>query len=359
MPHALRQILDALLEGIVLVDEWGIVRQMNDEACRILETSADAVVGRPVEELQGAEHAVARLVRTSLDTARACAESDQRIERRRDDDVVVDVSASPIFDDLGNLDGAALVLRDRTLRSAIEADVTERERLDWSGRIALGIAHEVKNPLGGIRGAGEILAARAPDPKTKQTAELIVREVDRIAKLVDDFMVLARDEKLSLEEVNVHRVLDEVLDVLAHDTLSTPSRLVRAFDPSLPDIPADRERLLQVFLNLARNALQAMAPDGGTLTVTTRTSLDQRLVAADGSPVPTLAVEFLDSGPGIPPEVLDKLPTPFFTTRKDGTGLGLALADHWVTRHGGRLRLRNAPEGGVLARVSLPMRRPA
>jgi two-component system nitrogen regulation sensor histidine kinase GlnL len=350
-------ILDALLDGVLILDEWGIVRRVNDEACRILESSPDALVDQPVEQIHGEDHALARLTRKALDTARAAIQADVQIERRLESDVAVDLSAAPVFDEQGNVDNVLVVLRDRTLRSAIEEDVAERQRLDWSGRIALGIAHEVKNPLGGIRGAGELIARRAQTEKTRTTAELIVREVDRIARLVDDFMVLARDEELHLADTNIHQVLDEALDVLAHDAMSQPSTVKRVYDPSIPNLPADPPRLLQVFLNLGRNALEAMAPEGGQLTVTTRMSLEQRITAPDGSPIPTLCVEFLDAGPGIADEVMDKVTTPFFTTRKEGTGLGLPLADHWVTRHGGRLRLKNAATGGTAARVYLPLRR--
>ena len=167
-------------------------------------------------------------LRKAIDTARAALQADVRIERRLEDDVAVDLSAAPVFDEQGNVDSVLVVLRDRTLRSAIEEDATERDRLDWSARIALGIAHEVKNPLGGIRGAGELIARRAQTEKTRTTAELIVREVDRIARLVDDFMVLARDEELHFEETNIHQVLDEALDVLAHDAMSEPSTVKRA-----------------------------------------------------------------------------------------------------------------------------------
>jgi two-component system nitrogen regulation sensor histidine kinase GlnL len=354
----LGHILDAFLDGVIVVDEWGIVRQLNDAACRILEASADAVVGHPVDDVHGSEHPLGRHARHAIQTARASVESEVRVERRLEEDVLVDVSAAPIFDDLGNVDGALLVLRDRTLRSAIEADAAERERLDWSARIALGIAHEVKNPLGGIRGAGELLAGRATDAKTRRTAELIVREVDRIAKLVEDFMVLARDEEPRTGAVNVHLVLDEVLDLLSHDSVAAPSRGERFFDPSIPELPGDRERLAQIFHNIARNAFEAMLPEGGTLEVTTRMSLSRRLSTAQGAPVATVAIGFRDTGPGIPAEVMGKVATPFFTTRKDGTGLGLPLADHWVTRHDGRLRIQSRPGSGVSVTVYLPLRRP-
>ncbi len=352
-----RNLLDALMDGVVVVDEWSIVRQFNDASCRILETSCEAVIGRPIEELHGADHAIARLARTAIETARGAVESDQRVERKVEGDIVVDVSASPIFDDLGNVDGALVMLGDRTVRREIEADAAERDRLDWSGRIALGIAHEVKNPLGGIRGAGELLAQRAGDDKTRETAQLIVREVDRIANLVNDFMVLARDEEIRVADVNLHQVLDGVLDLVGHDAVATACQVVRQYDPSIPELPGDAQRLAQVFHNLARNALEAMHPDGGTLTVSTRMALAHRLTGQDGSPAPTVAVGFSDTGPGIPHEAMDKVVTPFFTTRKKGTGLGMPLADHWVTRHGGRLRVESPPGEGACVTVYMPLRR--
>ncbi|MFI5217795.1 MAG: nitrogen regulation protein NR(II), partial [Candidatus Limnocylindria bacterium] len=197
---------------------------------------------------------------------------------------------------------------------------------------------------------------RASDAKTLDAAELIVREVDRIATLVDDLMVFSRGEDLRLAPVNIHFVLDGVLDLLAMDPLGSRVRVERRFDPSIPELMADSDRLTQVFLNLARNALQAMEK-GGELRITTRMSLDHHLFQAGGEHVPTLLVEVKDDGAGIPPALLERLATPFFTTRPGGTGLGLAVSRHWIARHGGTLRLESAPGEGTSVRVALPLRR--
>ena len=132
----------------------------------------------------------------------------------------------------------------------------------------------------------------------------------------------------------------------------------RAYDPSLPEFEADASRLTQVFLNVIRNACQAMESGGGELRVETRTALDQRLAGPDGSQLPTLLVTVTDDGPGMPADTLARLGTPFFTTRKEGTGLGIAVARHWVTRHGGMLHIESEPGLGTSARISLPLRRP-
>lgn len=353
MPRDLRQVLDAVLTGLVVLDGEGAVEEVSSEACRIVESSPDALVGMPVERLLGAHHATAKLARSVLATGRPAIEADQRVERRHDTDLIVDVAASPLFDAEGRLDGVVLVLRDRTIHAALRAVVTERERLESFGRIAAGIAHELKNPLGGIRGAAELLAARAEGGKARETATLIVREVDRIAALVDDLMVFARGDQLRLEKLNVHQVLDEVLDLLAHDPLARRARVRRHFDPSLPELLADRNRLTQVLLNLARNALQAMEARGGTLEIRTRVCFDHHLLAR-GHGRRAVTIEVADTGPGIPEELLEKVATPLFTTRAGGTGLGLPLAEHWVARHGGSLQIESRAGEGTRVHVTLP-----
>lgn len=350
------RVLDAVLDGIVVADAEGRVEFVNAEACRILETSAAAAIGAPLERLTAPNPALARLARSVLASSRACIESEQSVQRRLDGDAVVDVAASPLIEDDGQRGGIVLVLRDRTIQRGLQQQLGELERLSAFGHMAAGIAHEVKNPLGGIRGAAEIVASRAPDAKTRDAAELIVREVGRIASLVDELAVFTRAEDVRFAPVNIHRVLDEVLELLSMDALASGVQLERHFDPSIPELLADADRLIQVFLNLGRNALQVLEGKG-TLAIETRMSLDHRFALESGEPGPTLLVTVGDDGPGMPAEVLERLATPLFTTRPDGTGLGLAVARHWVARHGGTLQVESAPDQGTRVLVSLPMRR--
>jgi two-component system nitrogen regulation sensor histidine kinase GlnL len=350
-------VLDSVLAGVLVLDEDGRVEFVNTAACRILEISDESARGVPVEKLIGPAHAVARLARAVLASGGSAIENACTVERRFSPGLSVDVAASPLFDAAGQIDGAAVLLRDSTLRQSLQDLVSEREALSAFGRIASGVAHEVKNPLGGIRGAAEILASRAADAKTLDAAELIVREVDRITALLDDLMVFTHGE-LRLAAVNVHRVLDNVLALAAHDRLAQGVEIRRVYDPSIPEIEADADRLTQVLLNLVRNALQAMEGRGGALTVTTRMTAGHRLRAPSGEQVPGLAIEVGDTGPGIAADVQSKLATPFFTTRAGGTGLGLALSRHWVARHGGTLHLESALGEGTRVRVVLPVRWP-
>jgi two-component system nitrogen regulation sensor histidine kinase GlnL len=331
----------------------GCVELVNTEACRMLETSAEFAAGLPLARVAGS--GFEELARSVLALGRPAVQDDRALARRFSPDLIVDVAASPLWGEQREAPtGVVLALRDRTIHRALAERATERDRLSAYGTIAAGIAHEVKNPLGGIRGAAEILASRTSDAKSRETAELIVREVDRIRALVDDLLVFHQRDALKLGPNNIHQLLDQVLELLSMDPLAAGVKLERSFDPSIPELCADPSRLTQVFLNLGRNALQAL--DGeGTLLVETRMALDQRLPSARGASLPTVAITVADDGPGIEPDVFEQLSTPFFTTRAGGTGLGLAVSRHWVARHGGALRLESEPGFGTRARVFLPI----
>jgi len=345
----LEDVLEAMLPGVVVADRRGVVEELNSVACRMLEHSREAVAGRPVEELVTADHPIARLARQALASGAAVSAQGRRIERRRDA-LVVDVSAAPLFSAAGALGGVVVLLQSGAAQQP-------GERFLSLGRIAAGLAHEVRNPLGGIRGAGELIAMRAADAKTRAAAEIIVAESTRIAALVDDFMVFARGDRLRLAPINLHRLLDGVLELLSHDPLGAAVQVKRNYDASLPELLADGDRLRQVFLNLARNALQAMAQNGGELSVRTGMSPGRRIALQRGRPLPTLAVWVEDTGHGMSEEELREARTPFFTTRGQGAGLGLAVAEYWVAQHQGDLQLQSTKGVGTRARVTLPLRR--
>jgi two-component system nitrogen regulation sensor histidine kinase GlnL len=355
--HDLQHILDGLREGIIVLDRTGSIERINPEACRLLGFSADAAMGSTLATLLGADHPISLSADKTLQHGKTSVQDDLLLSRPLSDDTLVDLATSPLQAEDHAFTGALVSLRDRNIHAQLAERVSKRERLEAFGDIASGIAHEVKNPLGGIRGAAELIGIRADQPKIKQTAALIVREVDRIANLVDELMVFGRGDKLNLESVNLHQVLDEMLELLSHDPLAEKIKIVLMYDPSIPEIMADGSRLKQVFLNIARNALQAMEPGEGTLEIRTRIPVDQRLPMKNGGSSPTALISFKDNGPGIPQESLAHLFTPFYTTRIQGTGLGLPVAGHWVTLHSGTLHIDNNTDQGATVKIALPLRR--
>lgn len=352
----LSRILDAMLDGVIVLDPTGAIERINDEACRVLECSAETATGKPLGEFAGPDHPMVAVARQVQRTRQPLMEDDVPLARRFSSPAEIDVAVSPIPEEPGEHGGGVVVvLRDRTIGNTLREQASQLEQLVRYGHIAAGIAHEVKNPLGGIRGAAELLEQRADDDRTRRTAQVIVREVDRITGLVDELMVFARGETLRFSPLNLHRLIDEVLELVAAEPLAATVAFERIFDPSIPELTGDGARLTQVFLNLVRNAVQALDGRGGRLEITTRMKLQHRLVGADGRPVPTVEVTFRDDGPGIAPEIFDRLATPFFTTRPDGTGLGLAVSRHWLSLHGGRLGIEANPTGGACFRITLPL----
>jgi two-component system nitrogen regulation sensor histidine kinase GlnL len=353
----LQSLLDALVDGVLLVDPMGRIRRVNAGACRMLETSEEAAYGRTLHDLLGPSHPLVPLCDQVMASGQPLVEDGLPIQRRYGDEVEISVSLSCIDEPDG---GRALVavLRDLTIFNSLHEQVSHEEQLISYGHIAAGIAHEVKNPLGGIRGAAELLHGWSEgNDRAQRTSDMIVREVDRITALVEELMVFARGETLDVERMNIHQLLDEVVHLVEHDPAAGSIRFERSFDPSIPEIEADHARLTQVFLNLARNAVQALSDQdaGGTLEITTRMIIEHRLIGRDGKPVLTVQISLRDTGPGIPPDTLARLATPFFTTKPKGTGLGLAVSQHWVKQHAGRLRIESEPGLGTTVHVELPI----
>ena len=351
----LHDVLDAILDGVIALSPHGEIRWLNEQASQILGTSPETGVGQRLGQLLGNPHAVLNLIATVQSTGRPIVEDEVSLSRPFGMDRVVSVSVSPLATSGNDKPGTVVVLRDRTAFVDLLDDAAQRDRLASYGQIAAGIAHEVKNPLGGIRGAAELLERRVDDEGSRNTAKLIVREVDRIASLVDELMVFAKGEVLDRNFVNLHRLLDEVVELVQTESAAQGVVFERVYDPSIPEIPGDADRLKQVFLNLIQNAVQAMENGGGKLTLSTGMALENRLKGEDGHPRPTVVICFEDEGPGISPDIQQHLSTPFFTTKVNGTGLGLAVSRHWITRHGGRLKIDASHEGGGRVRVKLPL----
>ncbi len=352
----LQVIFDALLEGVIVLDDDDRIEFLNTEAARLLGGRGEVPQGKRLGEALDQDHPICQIVERVRRSGRASIHDEVEFPRRLASSIPVDVSASILGEYPDRPNAIAIEMRDRSAARSLREEISERERQESYGHIAAGIAHEVKNPLGGIRGAAELLQLSASDDRGRKTAALIVSEVDRISGLVDELMIFARGDELELANVNIHRPLDSLLDLLALERGYESIEIERVYDPSLPELEADQARLQQVFLNLAKNAMQAMEETGGKLTLSTGMTLENRLVGQDGRAQPTLEIVIEDDGPGIPEEIQHRLATPFFTTKRKGTGLGLAVARHWIRRHGGRLRIESAPGEGTRVAVDLPLR---
>jgi two-component system nitrogen regulation sensor histidine kinase GlnL len=217
------------------------------------------------------------------------------------------------------------------------------------------LAHEVKNPLSGIRGAAQLLDDNVSSADDRQLTQLIVDETDRICALVDRMEVFSDSRPLERGAVNIHQVLEHVRRV-AQNGFARRVRITERYDPSLPPVLGNRDQLVQVFLNLIKNAAEAVPEEGGDIAITTAYQHGMRL-AVPGSDKRVhlpLVVSIEDNGAGIPDDLRPHLFDPFVTTKQGGTGLGLALVAKLIGEHGGVIEFDSQPRRTVF-RVMLPL----
>jgi signal transduction histidine kinase len=239
----------------------------------------------------------------------------------------------------------------RQLRAA-EADARRAERLAALGQLSAGLAHEIRNPLGVIKGSADMLSRKvaASEPLVAELAGYISSEVNRLNALVVRFLDFARPSKLELRPERIPEIVDRALDAAAASFPNAGVEIERLYAPNLPEVPADAQLCEQVFVNLITNAFQAMQAQEASFAKTLRLSIAPEVVNGESG----VGVIVEDSGPGVPPELHEQIFNPFFTSKKDGVGLGLSIVAKIVDDHRGTIRLENNTPRGARVHVFFP-----
>src|SRR5262249_22388839 len=251
------------------------------------------------------------------------------------------------------------VVRDLSRIRQLEAEVRRGETLAAAGRMAVGLAHEIRNPLGAIRGAVQLLGRElGPASPLQGDTTVLLTEGDPVKRLIEMLLDLARPVTIRPVPVNLHQLLERVALLSEELARERGVTVVRRYDPSLPPILGDEDRLVQVFHNLVRNGIEAMK-EGGELVLATRVSMNPLFAKVDmgAGPRPMGEGEVLDEGSGIPAAARGRIFDPFFTTKERGLGLGLAICHQIMEQHRGSIQIESIEGHGTTVTCFLPIAR--
>jgi PAS domain S-box-containing protein len=352
-------VLAGLPDAVIAVDDALRVVFWNAAAEMLVERSARRAEGRLLKEIFAADASLVRRLSETLATGESRSEAEGVIERPDHRQVPVSIVTAPLFDRGGHVEAAVAVVRDLSRIRQLEGEVRRGETLAAAGRMAVGLAHEIRNPLGAIRGAVQLLGRElGPRSPLQEYTGVLLSEVDRVNRIIEMLLDLARPAPIRPLPLNLHQLLERVALLSEETARDRRVTIVRRYDPSLPPILGDEDRLVQVFHNLVRNAIEAMVK-GGQLTLATRVSLDPLFGKVDlgGGQRTMVEAQVIDAGAGIPAAARARIFDPFFTTKERGLGLGLAICHQVLEQHHGAIQVDSAEGRGTSVTCFLPIAR--
>ncbi len=350
-------ILENIDDAVIAVNQQGEINLFNPAAQHYTGLSKKQSIGKSFFECFKSQETLCYLIRTALKEERSISDHETITFKtsRRHRQRPVSVTASPIFSSSGQQQGAVIILHDLTQVRSLEDAVRHADRLNMVGTMAAGLAHEIKNPLGGIKGSAQLLQMELEEhSELQEYTRLIVRETERVNRIIEELLNLSLPRKTQTKSVNINQLLDEIVMLQKNTIIDRGIRFKWQLDPSIPEIPGDRDLLIRLFLNLVKNAYEATT-DNSEILIESRIDTEYHLSLPGTRPTPMVQICISDRGPGIPQSELEKIFTPFYTTKTEGNGLGLPICQKIVTNHGGFLHFNERHKGGTIATVSLPL----
>ena len=330
------RILENQANAVILLDEQVRLRYLNPAAEMLLSVSARRIRGAPLSDALPGEDALIEALRESLETGHPFTEREREIHFPEGRTVTVDCSVTPLRDPvLGYALLVEMVNVERHLRIEREEQLISQHNA--TRELIRGMAHEIKNPLGGLRGAAQLLEAELGDEELKEYTSIIIHEADRLRNLVNQ--LLGPNTRPVKDWINIHQVLERVRQLV--EVEAPPGiELRRDYDPSIPELYADADQLIQATLNIVRNAVQALGERG---EITLRTRILRQFTLGSKRYKLVAQVNIIDNGPGIPREMQERIFYPMVTGRARGSGLGLSIAQSLLSQHDGLIECTSEP----------------
>jgi len=336
--------LEHLSTAILVLDRDFRVIYANPAAENLFEFSSKSIAGTPVNQVFPETGGLIAATEAAFASGASYTEHEMTLATIAHS-YHVSLTVSPVFDN----DQQQLLLEFYQIDKHLKIAREERMQLQqqYNRELLRNLAHEIKNPLGGIRGAAQLLEHELPKPALREYTQVIIKEADRLQSLMD--RLLAPNRMTKLAPVNVHEVLERIRSLILAEH---PEGLLlrRDYDTSLPELMADHEQLIQIVLNIVRNAVQAMHGQGEIIF---RTRVARHVTLAKKNHRLALELKIIDNGPGIPEDIREQIFYPLVTSKPEGTGLGLSIAQTYVAHHGGSIDCESLP-GQTVFTVLLP-----
>ena len=351
-------ILENIDRAVIAFNQEGRITLFNPAAEALMERSSRQMNGQHYQALFKDQETLLYLVKVALVEGRSITDDEGLyLHRPNAAPLPVNAYAAPIYAQRGNQDGAVIIIRDLSRIKELEGTLRRADRLSMLGTLAAGLAHEIKNPLGGIKGAAQLLAMELSEesPMLDYT-QIMIKEVERINFIIDELMDLGNPRAPEIDDVDLTKILDDIIMLQREAARGQHIKFLLKLDPSIPPIHGDEGLLTRLFLNLIKNAREAIA-HGGEVSIETRVSSNYHMTSPGKRSSPMVDITISDTGCGIKPDEMDRIFTPYFTTKSKGSGLGLAISQKIIEDHHGLLKIESSPGEGTVMIVSLPLRR--
>ncbi len=356
-----RNIIQNMSSNIICIDMTGCITFMNVNAAKTLGYAIDELLGKNLTDMFAEPAKDGRIIDLMLLSNKRFESKEVSMKSKAGQVIPIGFSTSALIENEEQI-GVIIAFRDLTEVQVMRKQVERMERLATLGELATGIAHEVRNPLGGIKAASQVLEESFDQYDSRlELVSRIVREADRVNNLLMDFFKFAKPVKPSQSYHDVESIIDSIYLLLAAQLKVKRIQFKEEFSDVVPKIYADANQIEQVLMNVFLNAIQAM-PNGGTLTIRSfattmgknpQVTWSQDIIDKD---MPFVAIQISDTGIGIPKENIEKIFNPFFTTKQDGLGLGLSICHRLVTQNNGSLFVESEPGKGTTFTLLLPTR---